>query len=134
MPTYRQDHVYDECYSTELTHLTGLMLRFCSCVESPNGNRMRIVKLASRTDALPGEIVEFTLRFDNVGVETVGNVTIIDNLTARLEYVPESSLSTVDAEFFSQLNENGSLVLRWEIAEPLAPGEGGVIRFQCRVR
>jgi len=102
--------------------------------ESPEGNRMRIVKLASRTDALPGEIVEFTLRFDNVGVETVGNVTIIDNLTARLEYVPESSLSTVDAEFFSQLNENGSLVLRWEIAEPLAPGEGGVIRFQCRVR
>lgn len=114
---------------TQYTEMQGV-----DVYESPDGDRMRIVKLASRSDALPGEVVEFTLRFDNTGVEKIGNVTIIDNLTARLEYVPESSESTVDAEFFSQLNENGSLVLRWEITEPLEPGEGGVIRFQCRVR
>ena len=31
-------------------------------------------------------------------------------------------------------NEVGSLVLRWEIRTALAPGQGGVIRFQCKVR
>ena len=37
--------------------------------------------------AQPGEEVEFTLRFDNVGDRVIGNVTIIDSLTTRLEYV-----------------------------------------------
>jgi len=26
------------------------------------------------------------------------------------------------------------LTLRWEIVEPMPVGEGGIIRFQCRVR
>jgi hypothetical protein len=36
--------------------------------------------------------------------------------------------------FLSDYNEAESLVLRWEIIEPMKPGEGGVIRFRCRVR
>ena len=48
--------------------------------------------------ALPGEVVEFTHRFDNVGDHEIGNVTIVDNLTTRLEYVPNSATSSVDVE------------------------------------
>ncbi len=103
--------------------------------EMPPGKpRVRIVKVASRDDAKPGDIVEFTLRFDNVGDQVVGNVTIIDNLTTRLEYVPESANCTLKSEFLTQLNDGESLILRWEVKDPISVGEGGLIRFKCRVR
>ena len=64
----------------------------------------------------------------------IGDVTIIDNLTTRLEYVPDTAQCSIPAAFSTQVNEGDSLVLRWEITDPLEPGEGGVIRFDCRVR
>lgn len=100
----------------------------------PNNPKLRLIKLASTDAAQPGDEVEFTLRFDNVGDRVIGNVTILDSLTTRLEYVEDSQKSSVDAEFTSRDNEGSSLKLRWQIHEPLKPGEGGVIQFRCRVR
>ena len=101
----------------------------------PDGKaRMRIIKLASTSAAHAGERVQFTIRFDNVGDEAVGNVTIIDNLTTRLEYIVDSQECSLTAGFSADDNEGQSSLLRWEIAEPLEPGEGGIIRFECRVR
>ncbi len=97
-------------------------------------SRLRIVKTASKQNAKPGEIIDFTLRFDNIGDQTIGNVTVIDSLTTRLEYVEGSVQSSVAADFFTQDNEADSLVLRFEVAEPVKVGQGGVIRFQARVR
>jgi uncharacterized repeat protein (TIGR01451 family) len=96
--------------------------------------RLRIVKTASKQNARPGEIVDFTLRFDNIGDQTIGNVTIIDNLTTRLEYVDGSVQSSVGANFVTHDNEADSLVLRWEVTDPLKVGDGGIIRFKARVR
>ena len=87
-------------------------------------------------------MVDFTLRFDNLGNQAVGNVTIMDNLVTRLEYVEGSAQSSVPASFSTQRNEAESLVLRWEITNPVFPPDdpeqrkptGGVLRFQCRVR
>ena len=93
-----------------------------------------MVKSVSKRSAKPGETVEFTIRFDNVGDQVIGNVTIIDNLTPRLEYVVDSAQCSPKADFFTIVNEGESLVLRWEIVEPMKVGDGGVIRFQCRVR
>jgi uncharacterized repeat protein (TIGR01451 family) len=103
-------------------------------VDVPNHPRLQICKIASTDNAQPGETVDFTIRFDNVGDQKMGNVTIVDNLTTRLEYVPGSERTSLKTTFSTQPNEVGSLVLRWEILDPLAPGQGGVIRFQCRVR
>jgi uncharacterized repeat protein (TIGR01451 family) len=93
-----------------------------------------VIKVASTNVALPGEIVDFTIRFDNIGDQKIGNVTLIDNLTTRLEYVEGTAQASRKAEFFTEVNEQDSLVLRWEFAEPLGPGEGGLVRFHCRVR
>jgi uncharacterized repeat protein (TIGR01451 family) len=101
---------------------------------TPNNPKLRLVKLASKNQALPGEEVEFTLRFDNVGDRVIGNVTILDSLTTRLEYIDGSQKCSLDADFESRDNEASSLKLRWQINEPLKPGEGGVIQFRCRVR
>ena len=103
--------------------------------ELPHGKaKMRLIKLASKQNAHPGDVVDFTLRFDNLGDAIVGNVTIIDSLTTRLEYVEGSQECTLKAEFLTATNEGQSLVLRWEIVEPVEVGKGGVIRFKCRVR
>ena len=96
--------------------------------------RLRICKVASTDHAQPGETVDFTLRFDNIGDQTIGNVTILDSLTTRLEYEPNSQSCSLKADFFTVDNEGGSQVLRWEIIEPLKVGEGGVVRFRCKVR
>lgn len=99
-----------------------------------NNPKVRIIKIASVEDARPGDHVEFTIRFDNVGDEPVGNVTILDSLTGRLEYAEGSAQCSKKGAFMTEPNKAGSLVLRWEIDEPLEPGEGGIIRFECIVR
>lgn len=112
-------------------------------VDEPNNPKLRLIKIASTDCAQPGDVVDFTLRFDNVGDQTIGNVVILDNLTTRLEYIPGSEQSSVAAKFSTELNETGSLVLRWELADPLPAFDplhpekdkmGGVIRFRCKVR
>lgn len=103
-------------------------------LKEPNSPRLRLIKLASTDAAKLGEEVEFTLRYDNIGDRVIGNVTIVDNLTTRLEYVDGSQSSTAEAGFSTSRNDAGSLLLRWEITDPVEPGEGGVLRFKARVR
>ncbi|MEM1304910.1 MAG: hypothetical protein AAGG46_08430, partial [Planctomycetota bacterium] len=101
---------------------------------SPKGKPcLRLLKLASTGDAQLGDEVSFTLRVDNVGAEAVGNVTVVDNLATRLEYVPDSAEASCDAEFKTSRNTGGSLVLRWEITEPIEPGKGCIITFRVKV-
>lgn len=103
-------------------------------LEEPNKPCLRLVKLSSCGSAKQGEIVEFTLRLDNVGNREMGNVTVVDNLTTRLEYVPDSAQASVEANFTTEPNSGGSEVLRWEIKDPLAAGAGVILQFQCKVR
>lgn len=103
-------------------------------VDTPQRPKLRIVKMASTSTARPGDTVEFTLRFDNLGDQELRQVTIVDNLTTRLEYVPDTAQSSVPARFSTETNSADSLVLRWELSEPLRVGAGGVLRFHCRVR
>ena len=100
----------------------------------PNNPRLRVCKLASTDSAHPGDEVEFTLRFDNVGDTAISEVTILDNLTARLAYVEGTAQSTLDADFSTERNTQGSLILKWQITEPISPGKGGVLTFKTRVR
>jgi len=102
--------------------------------DEPNAPRLRLLKLASCGNAQPGEEIEFTLRFDNIGDQVIGNVTIVDNLSTRFEYVAESALSSVDANFQTKPNDTGSLILRWEIKDPVEAGEGGILRFRVKIR
>ncbi len=103
-------------------------------LHDPKKPHLRLIKLASTGAAKPGDEIEFTLRFDNIGSQVIGNVTIMDNLTTRLEYVEDSAKSSVEAEFSAEPNTGGSVVLRWEITEPIEAGKGGILQFKCKVR
>ncbi len=101
--------------------------------ELPNG-RLRICKVADRGDALPGEIVTFMLRVDNVGDSPLSEIVLTDSLSARLQYVPESQKNTVDAEFSTSVNDDNSLRMTWKFPHELKVGEGTTIEFKCKVR
>jgi uncharacterized repeat protein (TIGR01451 family) len=103
-------------------------------IEEPCNPCLRVLKVASSMVARPGDIVEFTIRFDNTGDQTLQNVALLDNLTTRLEYVADSAQSSREALFNTERNEGDSLVLRWDFKDPIKPGDGGLVRFKCRVR
>jgi uncharacterized repeat protein (TIGR01451 family) len=100
----------------------------------PDCPRLRVVKVASTSFAEPGDEVDFTIRFDNLGSQTIHNVAIVDSLSTRLEYIPNSAQCSLKAQFSTQPNEGESLVVRCQLTAPLKAGDGGVIRFHCRVR
>ncbi len=97
-------------------------------------SKLRVIKVANKDAARSGELVEFTLRFENIGEELIGNVTILDSLSPRLRYVDGTAQSSVPTDLVASLNEQGALILRWEITDPLAPKEFGVVRFICKVQ
>ncbi len=81
-----------------------------------------------------GDVVTFTLRYHNPGSVPIKNVAISDSLTARLEYIPGSAKSDREASFTTNPNEAGSLILRWDIAGELKPGQTGVVTFQAKIK
>ena len=104
-------------------------------VKSPPPNpKVRVIKVASTPFAEPNDTVDFTIRFDNIGNQVVGNVTVVDNLSTRLEFIPGSAQCSVPANFSTQPNDAGSMALRWEIINPVEVNQGGIVRFRCRVR
>ncbi len=96
--------------------------------------QVKIYKVASKDSAKSGETVTFTIRFENSGNSPITNIVVADNLPARLALDPASPESSVEVDFSYEPNANGSSLLRWEVMEPLQPGDWGVVRFNCLVR
>jgi uncharacterized repeat protein (TIGR01451 family) len=96
--------------------------------------KLRVVKTADKSIAEPGDIVTFSIRYDNIGDREVRDVVIVDNLTPRLEYVDDSATCDVNGVLETEDNGEGSLILRWVLDEPLRGRSGGVVTFQARVR
>lgn len=95
---------------------------------------LTIVKVADRGAAVPGDVVTFTIRFDNVGGRPLHNVRVVDNLSPRLEYVPGSVECTLAGSVRTEPTDGGTMLLTFEFDQPLAPRTGGALTFQCRVR
>ena len=74
------------------------------------------------------------MRLITVGEREVSNVVVLDSLAPRLEYLESSQQSSIEMDFEAVDNEVGSKTLRWKCTKVLKPGEGGFIRFKCKVR
>ncbi|MFQ5732459.1 MAG: hypothetical protein ACE5KM_10970 [Planctomycetaceae bacterium] len=96
--------------------------------------KLRIVKVADKETARPGEVVTFTIRYDNLGDRALHHIRILDNLTPRLEYVKDSADSDRAGRLVVEENHEGSLVLKFEVTDPLPGHKGGVVKFQAKVR
>jgi uncharacterized repeat protein (TIGR01451 family) len=95
---------------------------------------LRVVKIADRAAAAPGEIVTFTIRYDNLGDKPVHHVRVVDNLTPRLELVEGSATSDRAGRLDIEPNGEGSFVLTFVVDDPLAGKTGGTVTFQARVK
>jgi uncharacterized repeat protein (TIGR01451 family) len=96
--------------------------------------QLRVVKVADKQTAQPGDVITFTIRYDNLGPNPATEMRIVDNLTPRLEYVDDSATCDRAGQLVVEDNAEGSLVLTWVIDEEIPAGEGGVVTFQARVR
>ncbi|MCP4944368.1 MAG: DUF11 domain-containing protein [Planctomycetaceae bacterium] len=130
----------DECVEATIEDLKAPSLvrdeslQGLTIYEFPEAGRLRIHKMADRTDAKPGEIVNFAIRVENVGDAPVNRVVLTDNLITRLEYVEGSETCSAGAEFLPVKNDGQSLRLQWKLTDVLRVGESATIRFKCRVR
>ena len=130
----------DECVEATIEDLEAPSLvrdeslQGLTVYEFPEAGRLRIHKMADRTDAQPGEIVSFAIRVENVGDAAVDRVVLTDNLITRLEYVEGSATCSAGAEFLPVKNDGQSLRLQWKLTDILRVGESATIRFKCKVR
>ena len=69
-----------------------------------------------------------------MGDRSLFNVQVIDNLTPRLEFIEGSATSNRDGRLVVEDNQEGSLILKWEISEELEGRSNGVVTFKARVR
>ncbi len=123
-----------ETANTGVMEVRTSVLTVVDDTPSDKPGQLRIIKVADKSAAAPGEVITFTIRYDNLGGREVTAMRIVDNLTPRLEYVDDSATSDRVGRLVVQDNGEGSLVLVWEMEEPLQPKTGGVVTFQARVR
>jgi uncharacterized repeat protein (TIGR01451 family) len=81
-----------------------------------------------------GDVVTITLRYTNRTGKSVTDVVVSDSLSGRLEYVPGTTQSDRPVNVTTAANENGSVIVRFEVPGTLLPGQGGVVRFKAKIR
>ena len=104
--------------------------------ERKSKGNIRVVKLADHDMAQSGDTILFTIRFENTGDFDVYDVSIVDNLTPRLEYL--SGTAEIDGQHPGEVivedNGEGSSILTFSLDEALKGHDRGEITFEARVR
>ena len=102
--------------------------------EPPNKPGLAVLKQVDANEAEPGDYVNFTIRFRNMGNVPIRAVSIVDSLLPRLEYVPQSAQGPKGTVFTAEPNQAGSTELRWDLPGALKPGDEGSVTFRAKVR
>ncbi|MFV0443686.1 MAG: hypothetical protein ACK5Q5_08960 [Planctomycetaceae bacterium] len=95
---------------------------------------LKVVKLADKEIARPGDEITFTIRFANAGQRELLGIRIVDNLTPRLAYIDGSADSAFAGQLDIEPNGEGSSILTFRLDKPLQGQTSGEISFRCRVR
>lgn len=94
---------------------------------------LRIIKMADLETAVPGDVITFTIEFENLGDKELYNVRIIDNLTPRLEFIEDSGASDSKGKLAVEDNVDGSQMLTFELEGKLDGHARGTVEFRARV-
>jgi uncharacterized repeat protein (TIGR01451 family) len=93
-----------------------------------------LLKIATPDNAQQGDVVDFAIFYRNMGDLPVDSVSILDSLSGRLEYIAGSAQTDRRGVFTATPNDAESHELRWDISDPIAGGESGVVWFKAKVR
>ena len=104
--------------------------------ERKTKGQIHVVKLADHDMAQSGDTITFTIRFQNTGDFDVYDVSIVDNLTPRLDYLPGTAKIDGDhpGEVVIEDNGEGSKILTFNLDNALKGHDEGEITFEARVR
>ncbi len=100
---------------------------------APEGPPLTLVKSADKEQVEPGDIVTFTIEYQNLRPWAIKDLVIQDRLSLALKYVPATATREGNLFAVGEL-PGGNEVLEWRIPGPVAPGAGGKVTFQARVR
>ncbi len=103
-------------------------------IEEPKKCELEITKSADTTDAVPGDTIEYTLNFKNIGTKTCtgSGVKIADVMDSRLTYQSETHSANVAAGYQSDpIYTSADRTLRWN-AWDLDPNETGWVKFKAK--
>lgn len=103
-------------------------------LKCPGRAELSLCKTAGSATARSGEELDFTIALVNTGDRTLEGIVLVDALPKRLSFVPDSADSTLPADFTLETADDGAVVLKWTLREPLAPGASGFVRFRTLVR
>lgn len=97
---------------------------------------LHLVKMADRDAAVQGDVIRFTIRYENTGDLDLDEVRVVDNLTPRLEYVTGSAVFDENhpGSVEETPNGEGSSMLTFRLNQPLPGHSAGTITFKVRVR
>jgi len=98
------------------------------------GCKLEITKSVDNGEASPGDIIEYTINFKNVGNAdcTGGGVKVIDVVDQGLTFIDEEHSSNVDGGYDSDpVYKSSDRTLRWN-AYVLIPGEAGWVRWDAK--
>ena len=94
---------------------------------------LRIIKMVDRDSAVLGDVLTFTIEFENIGDKELYDVRITDNLTPRLMFIEDSGSSDRKGRIVVEDNDAGSEMLMFELEGKLEGGQKGVIEFKAKV-
>jgi uncharacterized repeat protein (TIGR01451 family) len=100
----------------------------------PNRPGLAVIKRVSAVEAEPGDTLTYAIVYRNMGNSPIGEVSIVDSLLPRLEYVKGSARGPAGTAFTTAVNRVGSTELRWQLPGALAPGATGYVSFEVIVR
>ncbi len=100
----------------------------------PDRPGLAVIKRVSVSEAEPGDKVSYVIFYRNMGNTPISNVSIVDSLLPRLEYVKGTSRGPEGTEFTTAMNRVGSTELRWQLPTVLPPGAVGHVSFDAIVR
>jgi uncharacterized repeat protein (TIGR01451 family) len=120
-----------------------------------SSGRLTMQKTADRTDAAPGDVIEYTVRVFNAGADSLANVIVIDPVSSWVDVEPNAFGAGLDLEWRPPLGptryftfdpsdpdeceyDTPSHTLRVILSKNsnffLAAGEVGVVVYRVRVR
>jgi uncharacterized repeat protein (TIGR01451 family) len=100
----------------------------------PNQPGLAVIKRASESVAEPGQHVTFSIQYRNMGNVPLSDVSIIDSLLPRFQYVAGSAQGPKGAVFTAVENRAGGMELRWDLPGLIEPGAEGWVSFEVEVR
>ena len=124
-------------------------------VTPETSGQLAVQKAHDRSDALPGDLITYTIRLFNTGTDSLANVVLIDPVSPWVDVEPDAFGTGNDVQWeppagatqffsfdpsdpdegeFTAVDRTLRVLLSKNAPFRLAPGEAGVVTYRVRVR